>query len=232
MDFPEDDETSAIEELVSRRLNSWADSADSHPAPSAPACPKKSPKKRRRKVRRQASGESTQAESDQLENLKAVHAASLEDAAQRVLQRTIIRPHVYPAETASPKNRSSALSTIIVAGDLGPGPRKKKSKGKSLQSHQSAPTGTQLSEAPKVDAAQFVDSHRREVGRFGSRALDKRERKSFDAAELIRLGCRPPKNNKIPIGLLIRKRQKQKVREAKKKEMDLATGMLVRSKRK
>lgn len=78
---------------------------------------------------------------------------------------------------------------------------------------------------------QFVDSHRREVGRFGATALDKKNKRAFETAELVKLGCRPPKNQKMPIGLLQARRKKEKERAAEQKELDIASGMLIRSKR-
>lgn len=82
-----------------------------------------------------------------------------------------------------------------------------------------------------VNVEEFVNSHRREVGRFGANALDKRNKRSFETAELVKLGCRPPKNEKMPIWLLQGRRKKEKERAAQQKELDLASGMLVRSKR-
>lgn len=82
------------------------------------------------------------------------------------------------------------------------------------------------------DVADYVDTHRREVGRFGSQGLDKRDKRAYQTAQLVKLGCKPPKNPKMPIGLLQRVRQRQSQRQQEKKEMDIATGMLVRSRRK
>lgn len=82
------------------------------------------------------------------------------------------------------------------------------------------------------DVADYVDTHRREVGRFGSEGLEKRDKRSYQTAQLVKLGCKPPKNPKMPIGLLQRVRQRQRDRDQEKKEMDRATGMLVRSRRK
>lgn len=83
-----------------------------------------------------------------------------------------------------------------------------------------------------ADAAEIVEKYRREVGRFGSRALHKSDRKKYETSQLQKLGCRKPKNEKMPIGILTKKRKYQKIRERKKKEMDTATGMLVRAGRK
>lgn len=79
--------------------------------------------------------------------------------------------------------------------------------------------------------AQFVERHRHEIGRFGSKALQKRDRRAYETQELIRLGCRPPKREKMPIALLQQKRRKEKEELARKKQEDLETGMLMRSRR-
>lgn len=83
----------------------------------------------------------------------------------------------------------------------------------------------------KLDAMEFVDAHRREIGRFGSKALDKRNKRAYEIEDLVKLGCRHPIKQKMPIGLLQHKRKKEKDRLAHEKEMNLASGMLIRSKR-
>lgn len=161
-------------------------------------------------------------------------------AEKRILEQTLIRPRNTEPSTASralapsyseyPDHKSSG-PVIVKAGDVGVRhpPGKKDRKSRSISG--SGKGDKDDSNAQELDAAEFVDSHRREIGRFGSQALHKYDRKSFEKAERIRLGCRQPKNQKVPIGLLITKRRKQNIKAAKKKEMDLATGMLVRSKR-
>lgn len=229
----EDEDTEAIEELVSNRLNSWNGSAKA-PSILQPGKPaKKSPRKRLRTSRANPTDASLPSESVQLKQLKTVRRnAALESVFQRALNRTIIKPRISASRKTNLPESSFAQPNVVVARDLRPDRKNRKNNTRPLQSGQGRVNAKISGTVATVDAAQFVDSHRREVSRFGSRALDKRERKSFEAAEMIRLGCRRPKNPKMPIGLLIRKREKQKVRGAKKKEMDLATGMLVRSKRK
>lgn len=83
----------------------------------------------------------------------------------------------------------------------------------------------------RVDAVRFVEQHRREVNWYGSKGLTKKDRKKFEMEERIKLGCRRPKNEKVPIGILQGMRKKEKERAKKQKELDLASGMLIRSKR-
>lgn len=82
-----------------------------------------------------------------------------------------------------------------------------------------------------ISVARFVEEHRREIGRFGSKALDKKDRRAYETNDLIRLGCRPPKRQKMAIGILQQKRKKEKEDLKRKKQMDLESGMLVRSRR-
>lgn len=82
-----------------------------------------------------------------------------------------------------------------------------------------------------MSVARFVEEHRREIGRFGSKALDKKDRRAYEVEDLARLGCRPPKQQKMPIGILQQKRKKEKEQLALKKQADLESGMLVRSRR-
>lgn len=88
-----------------------------------------------------------------------------------------------------------------------------------------------LSRNTSMSVARFVEEHRREIGRFGSKALDKNDRRAYEAEDLARLGCRPPKRQKMPIGILQQKRKKEKEQLARKKQTDLESGMLVRSRR-
>lgn len=81
------------------------------------------------------------------------------------------------------------------------------------------------------DAASFVDEYRREIGRFGASGLDKSARREFELADMQKLGCRKPKNERVPIGILQRRRRNDRESAREKRESDLASGMLVRSKR-
>lgn len=87
-------------------------------------------------------------------------------------------------------------------------------------------------EKESLSAAAFVEQHRFEVGKLGARALEKRERKAYEAAMLLRLGCRPPRNQKMPIGLLIEQRSKEKARALEDREKKREEGVLISSKRK
>ncbi len=91
--------------------------------------------------------------------------------------------------------------------------------------------GTDMSQNG-VNAARFVEEHRFEVGALGSSGLNKRQKKAYQAAQLLRLGCRAPRNQKMPIAMLIGMRRKQKEREEKEKQKKLEEGVLISSKRK
>lgn len=82
-----------------------------------------------------------------------------------------------------------------------------------------------------VNAATFVERHRFEVGALGSAALQKRQRKAYEAATLLRLGCRAPRNQKMPIGMLVGIRKKKKERDVKEREKKREEGVLISSKR-
>lgn len=126
---------------------------------------------------------------------------------------------------------------IVTAKDFNDGPRRKK----DVMRKERVPPRPSISlvggvqkpnQKKAANVAQFVDDHRREIGRFGSKALLKKDRRAYEIEELTKLGCRPPKSQKMPIGLLQEKRKKEKEQLARKKQMDLESGMLIRSKRK
>lgn len=120
---------------------------------------------------------------------------------------------------------------VIKAPGFGHGPAQRKGlwskRERTKASNISKPSPRMI----KVDVAQFVDDHRREIGRFGANALTKKVAQEYETAELVKLGCRPLKSPKMPIGLLQEKRKKEKERAAKQRELDFASGMLIRSKR-
>lgn len=164
---------------------------------------------------------------------KIIEAASV--AEKGVLDQMIIRRAGSSGHSISgkqrispPANKLQTAPIVVKALDLLPQSQERHGKTWSPGSKDKK---KKRGVAEDLEATEYVDKYRREVGRFGSQALQKRDRKSFEAAERLRLGCRAPKNQKMPIATLIAKRKKQKSLAAKKKEMDLAAGMLVRSKR-
>lgn len=78
----------------------------------------------------------------------------------------------------------------------------------------------------------FVEKFRREVGEVGAAALEKKDKKMFEARKREELGLWEVKPQTMPLPMLVGVRKKQRAREKKAKELALASGMLVRSKRK
>lgn len=96
---------------------------------------------------------------------------------------------------------------------------------------QASAKGHDLHNGKIANARDFVETHRFEVGALGSSALAKKERKLYQNAQLLRLGCRRPKNLRMPIGMLNGMRKKQREDAKKEKQRLVEEGMLVSSKR-
>lgn len=99
-------------------------------------------------------------------------------------------------------------------------------RGRQHQQQKYAPSTTSTD-----TVSHFVNVHRSEIGNFGASGLDKKTAKDYEVENLVKLGCRRPKNPKMPLWMLQRQRQKEKERATKKKEVDIVSGMLTRSKR-
>lgn len=207
------------------------------------------PPKRQKRRKKRPSKVLVKSNETDMEALRKSIADSAKKAEQRAVALAVVQPRTSNAASESfkialrPEN-SNAVPVImhntidgkhgiVGVGEKGSGILKRRRRGDVMSQgdDQNKVAMARVETGNEVDAMQFVDKHRREVGRFGSRALGKRDRKRYDTAELVKLGCRRPKNQKMPIGVLEETRKYIKMKEAQKKEMDLASGMLVRSKR-
>lgn len=176
---------------------------------------------------------------DEVRKLRQSLTTFTKEHEEQIIKSVLIRPNRNPSlGQATRKKRTlqtrdigngSFTSTIMKAADFNGRVRHTKRGRSKLSEVERDPS--RKSEGNEFDAIEYVESYRREVGRFGSQGLHKRDRKQYETAQLVSLGCRKPKNQKMPIGVLVKKREYQKTREERKKAMDLATGMLVRSKR-
>ncbi|PXF48716.1 hypothetical protein BWQ96_01568 [Gracilariopsis chorda] len=163
----------------------------------------------------------------QLEAIRNSFAEKSNDAQEAALALAMVRPLrtlTSPNKATSPSTQSTRATNSVIKVREFPQPMAKNTPTSGEQQPQQ--------EAFTVDASRFVDTHRREVGRFGSQALHRRDRNKYELAQLIKLGCRKPKGQKMPIALLQKHRKRNKMKAQKKKEQDLASGMLLRSKRK
>lgn len=209
---------SGIEAAVMAKLN------PSTPQPQR-LPPEPSLSKKRRKKRRKT---------PQLPITQTVRSA-IKDAAKaaekRVLSLAIVQTQ-NAVETEEKASNSTNSPPVVKATGFCASVRPQNSSRDRRVDAKRPSSGSSKKRRTPGDAFQFVEEFRREVGQFGAQGLAKKDKQSYEMAQLIKLGCRPPKNEKIPIGMLIEDRKRKKIAEAKKKEMDIATGMLVRSKRK
>jgi Domain of unknown function (DUF4602) len=79
--------------------------------------------------------------------------------------------------------------------------------------------------------SSFVDEHRRDVSELGASALSKKDKRAYEARRRVEQGCLPLKEQTKPLPMLLGMRKKQRERDAIAKELALASGMLIRSKR-
>lgn len=72
---------------------------------------------------------------------------------------------------------------------------------------------------------QFVNDHRTQVGNLGASALDKKSAKEYEIEKLVKLGCKRPKNIKMPLQMLQNKRANERKKEEKQRELDRQNGI-------
>eukprot|EP00171_Calliarthron_tuberculosum_P003435 IDg3435t1 len=139
-----------------------------------------------------------------------------EDKMKECLSKTLltVRPST---KWASPSRERTAELGIV-------------KKRKKKQSTNTRTRDASTREDP-VNAAAYVERHRFEVGALGSAALQKRQRKAYESATLLRLGCRAPKNQKLPIGTLVGMRKKKKERHVKEREKKREEGLYTQERR-
>lgn len=217
---PADD--SDIESLLMKRLMEPLSTPQTELPPSPDSTTPRKPVARLRSRRKRPRSET-------LSRFKTIRKAFTENskaAQQTALALAVVRPQrtLTPSRNTPSASTPSASPTtsIVKVRELPQPPPRSTPKSSEKQPQQHAFT---------VDASHFVESHRREVGRFGSQSLHRRDRKKYQLAQLIKLGCRKPKGQKMPIGLLQEQRKRDKIRAQKKKQQHVASGMLLRSKR-
>ncbi|CAN8068017.1 unnamed protein product [Agarophyton chilense] len=180
----------------------------------------------RRERRQNKQGKRPRTDRLRIEAFRHLVARKETAAKQAALAIATVRPRRVspppPTSTPSAPTSVAAVPTLVVK-QLSP---TLPSSNRRKLASDSTPLDHTL-----VDAAHFVNAHRTEVGDFGSQALRRRDRKKYHTAKLVKLGCRPPKNQKMPIGLLQKRRKREKLNAQKQKKRDLATGMLLRIKR-
>ena len=229
---PEED-TKDIEDVISKRLLLGSGSPHESEAKQSQWDTKlksKSIKKKKKRKRRPQMNElPSQIESKALEekqiSQKLTRQRALETA---ILQKRPVSKLNNSIQTSSTSKTASNKSNTSFDSLRLRNPRKNRRPSRNDDS-KSQKDGNEEEKIKSIET--YVDKHRREVGQYGAQGLHKRDKQKFRQAELLKLGCRKPKAQKMPVATLIRKRQIQKFRDAKKKEMDLATGMLVRSRR-
>lgn len=141
---------------------------------------------------------------------------------------------IVPDTSVPPEVESAALSRTLLRSRGGQ--KWNSISGKGLRK----PTGivkkqrkTKPVEPKKeVNAAQFVERFRHEVGALGAGGLQKRQRKAYDEALLTRLGFREPRRQKIPLTILEGMRRAEKKRQEKEKEKKREEGVLLSVKKK
>lgn len=233
MDFLEPDEdTKEIENIISKRLSLGSGSPNGNGTNQSKLNTKleaKSVKNKKQKRRPRTKEFSSRIESKALEDKKI----SKELTRKRALETAILQKQ----PTSKHKNCVQTLPSSKRASNdyinpTGPERLRNPRNIRKLSRNDSSKSQKDGNDEEKMKSIEtYVDKHRREVGQYGAQGLHKHDKQKFRQAELLKLGCRKPKSQKMPIATLIRKRQIQKFRDTKKKEMDLATGMLVRSRR-
>lgn len=206
-----EDEIAAVEAAVMARLSAWEAPSEAGGAVGAGVAPEiRKGKLRKRRRRRERAVAPPDAAAAAVRNAAELAA----EAERRAVERAVVR--VWPAREEA---RARVREVVVAPRELRPvfGRRR-------------------AAESVKVegglDSREMVEAFRREVGVLGSTALGKKDRSNYETAELVRLGCKPPRNQKMPLGLLLAKRKKEKLQAEKDKQHKLETGMLVRSKRK
>jgi len=166
--------TSDIEATVLAHLNQSTPTPVRTPAPTL-----QRPEKKRKRTRKRSMLTAKDPTSLQV---RAALSSAAKAAEERALAIALVRP---PPASMSPikvaADEGATASQVVVAKELRPSRRKPGKTGDRRRSGSAkvqSDRGTSSAKGSYVtrDASQFVDDFRREIGRFGSQALGKRDR--------------------------------------------------------
>lgn len=238
-----EDGLSDLEAAIERRLNNWAPDgvATAPSAKNAQATRAKSKAKRRKRRRASDSVEQVCTGTQSIIEPAVAEARAREgaDAARIALDRALLAPRaerssasVLTASAAAARANPPERRVVV---DTGASPAELLGLEAAGARAGTAGTGSAAgsADAPGSSSAfAFVEKHRREVGDLGATALEKKDKKAFEARRRLEAGLKPLKSQKLPLPMLLGMRKKQRVRAGREKELALASGMLIRSKRK
>lgn len=239
-----EDGLSDLETAIERRLQNWAPdgTGSADVTKRVPASQTKSKSKRRK---RQRAAESERKECSEPRSLidpaiSEAQARHRQDAARSALSRALVAPRASRSSaavataTAATARLNPPERRVVV--DAGASPAELLGLRSAGAWGDSAGEGAVLAGEAGVpgssSAFAFVEKHRREVGDLGAAALAKKDKKKFDARRRLEAGLKPLKSQKLPLPMLLGMRKKQRHRDIQEKDLALATGMLIRSKRK
>ena len=226
-----DEKLTSVEDDIARRLGNWrvSDKVDVT-EPDVLNNRKKRSLMKRKKVRPQkAQDQGSKDISEVLDRAKAEAASR----SRMAIAKFIIRPETK-TDWLNPNRTEICARLGSVSAPSTVKDREKRASWRRERRHSTA-TGSFVrkgdQQESRVDPMRYVERHRSEVGDLGCSALGKKEKKKYELARLAKLGCKPPKNQRKPIGILVGIRKKEKERAKKQKERMLETGMLVRARR-
>lgn len=229
------DDLSVAESVIEARL--FASSAETDGAVTRETRASKAASRSESKSRRRKRSRATLPLADDDVGLMEVAAAGRaermragEDANRAALDRLLVRPRVGGAAAASGAPRLVEGSVVVAGGgdDFQAVRESRKAKGSGEGAGEGKGSGAIVSSS----SFAFVEKFRREVGEVGAAALGKKDKKMFEARRRAELGMKEVKPQTMPLPMLVGVRKKQKERETKAKELALASGMLIKSKRK
>lgn len=214
----------ALEEEVSGRLLEWR-SKDEKSLSVSNTTAKGGKVKKRRRRKRERTESSQPSKPTSVENVRLPQPKASPDEVDAVLERALIKP-------SASSQWSDFSASSRAEKDLGRVTKSRAGAGGRRGGRRNGKNGNFAKEKEEESALRFVEQHRFEVGAFGSSGLDKRDKKAYRASQLLRLGCRAPRKQKMPIAILLGMRKKQKERDQKEKEKKREEGVLISSKRK
>lgn len=246
MSGQDEERLSDVEAAIERRLLTWSDETDVVAPPASSHGFSGREKSKRRKKRRRSvrtsqdcvdpvsdapSKDACAAE----QNLLARSGSVDTSRRTRALEATLVRPRAVNPSLIGRRAATPNLPPRVVADSVDIDADLRRAVGGQRSG---GPHGGILLPKDGVDADEsetamvFVEKHRREVVELGATALAKKDRRAFEERQRREQGCRPLKQQKMPLPMLLGIRKKQRARETKAKELALASGMLIKSKRK
>lgn len=222
-----EEDLDAIEAAIEHRLHSWDSGPEALPESSKQRQPPVKCKRKRAVGRKARNGPGQQSSRTQLlEEAVSAKASAVESAVALLM--------VQPQPSAITAAQSTADVQVVRNGEHKSAPEYSNdsrvtscgSKGEKRDQYIRS-----TSQVEHQSATAYVEQHRREVGELGASALSKRNKKEYEARKRLEQGCKVLKQQKMPLPMLLGVRKKQRQRDLKAKELALASGMLIRSKR-